>query len=434
MERRLGLVIAGADPTGLALAKELLQCEDFSFVAYAGPEKATTLVSDVGIPRFSTRDLESALALPEADVVLVAEDLAHRAATLRRALQAEKHAICLFPPELVPEVCYEVTLAVEDARRMCVCLAPIVLHPGVQTLLRQLRAWPRDSLRHVALAYALNDADPLATSPVEALYQCCSFLLACSGSVAEVHALADYASGTLALPCTVSGRYQRGGLFQLLLTASERPAFSVEVATGAGQVTLQAPSFAAQPASLTTRTRTETFSVQYPATATPQVLAVAIAEQFRALRQVPQESQDDRGASASEKSKTTGRTAPGDIPHQFVGADWEHVIRSVELGEAILRSAQRKKAIALYEEDWDERAAFKSRMTVAGCLTLLACLALLFMGALLPALWYGIPLLLAVYLVLQLLHLVVPERKRARGQQRSATEPQEASRRLREPL
>jgi hypothetical protein len=110
-------------------------------------------------------------------------------------------------------------------------------------------------------------------------------------------------------------------------------------------------------------------------------------------------------------------------PDKWRGVSWEEVCRSLEVTDAVERSAARRRTIELHHEPVTEQETFKSMMAAGGCgmlIWVLLCLLVVGIveGLKIPlrdtAIWQLWPALmfapLAVFLALQLLQLVFPRR------------------------
>ena len=98
------------------------------------PSSAATLADDARSQR--PTDLEEILADPSIESIIVAGPLADRSALLRRALQSERHVLCVHPVDQTPETAYEAGMIRQDVRRLLVPLLLEGLHPAVRRLER----------------------------------------------------------------------------------------------------------------------------------------------------------------------------------------------------------------------------------------------------------------------------------------------------------
>src|SRR3954453_19479848 len=109
--------LLGNHPDGLAMAGALVASgrHQLLYHAEAGPPEGRW-TADVK----RAHDLEEILADPAVDMVLVASGPANRAAHLRRAMQSERHVVCVHPADHTPEVAYEVGMIQQDTRQAVV--------------------------------------------------------------------------------------------------------------------------------------------------------------------------------------------------------------------------------------------------------------------------------------------------------------------------
>src|SRR5262245_53693759 len=123
--------LLGNHPDGLGMADALVASGRHRLLYHAGEGPA-------GAGRWPearrVHDLEEVLADPAVEVVLVASGPANRPAHLRRAVQSERHAVCVHPADHAPEVAYEVGMIREDTRQAAVPLLPDAFHPGIVRL------------------------------------------------------------------------------------------------------------------------------------------------------------------------------------------------------------------------------------------------------------------------------------------------------------
>src|SRR5262249_4351305 len=93
--------LLGNHPDGVALAHALVESGRHHLVAL-------TVSVPADIPERwpdakRVNDLEEVLADPGVEAVIVAGPIADRPLQLRRALQAERHVLCVHPPDRSPE-------------------------------------------------------------------------------------------------------------------------------------------------------------------------------------------------------------------------------------------------------------------------------------------------------------------------------------------
>src|SRR5262245_27239877 len=122
--------LLGNHPDGVELADALVASGRHTLVACSGAP------ADVAARWPEARrvsDLEEVLADPDVVGVIVAGPPAVRPAQLRRALQAERHVLCVHPCE-GPDAAYEADLLARDTGCLLLPILPEGLHPGVRRL------------------------------------------------------------------------------------------------------------------------------------------------------------------------------------------------------------------------------------------------------------------------------------------------------------
>src|ERR1700676_844782 len=87
----------------------------------------------------SADDVEEGLADPAVDAVIVAVGPDARPAQLRRALQSERHVLCVYPPDQTPEIAYEADMMRQDTGRVLLPLLPGPTPPAVRRLAEFIR-------------------------------------------------------------------------------------------------------------------------------------------------------------------------------------------------------------------------------------------------------------------------------------------------------
>src|SRR5436305_1635606 len=129
--------LLGDHPDGLAMARALVFSGRHSLGAYVGPPAGTDLLHRWDLSPQLISDVEEVLADPAIDAAIIAVAPADRAALLRRVLQSERHALCVYPVDQTPDAAYEAAMIQTDTRCALLPLLPDALHPGVQ----RLAAW-----------------------------------------------------------------------------------------------------------------------------------------------------------------------------------------------------------------------------------------------------------------------------------------------------
>ena len=142
--------LLGKHPDGLAMAAAL--------IASGRHEQTTRQVSDV----------EEVLADPDVEAVIVAGDPAVRPAQLRRALQSERHVLCVYPPDQTTDTVYEADLIRQDTGCTLFPLQPGSTHPGVRRLGDFIRLHGKDDdIASPVGAFRLLEMECVAPRPAD---------------------------------------------------------------------------------------------------------------------------------------------------------------------------------------------------------------------------------------------------------------------------
>jgi myo-inositol 2-dehydrogenase/D-chiro-inositol 1-dehydrogenase len=389
--------LIGDHPDGLALALALEATGRHELARYAGPPLGADWLAQRGVVLRLTSDLEELFADPDLELLLVADDLEHRAEVLRRAVRTERHVLCVHPADTLPDITYEAAMVQQETHKVLLPILTARLSPGLGKL-REL--WQSGVLGPVTtiegefcLPAPVADMPPPAAakskkrrspkpagnwdvSPLVTLWDALRFL---AGEVKEVSALGiDGDTLNPSDPLTLTGRFESGVIFQVLLRQA-----------GANKLTLRGADGEA------------TLMLAHPAE-----LHWRIGEQHHQLswdgQPWPDFIREFENAVDGKPTKLA----------------WLDGTRCLELFEAVRQSVKRRRVIPMQYEEFSEGANFKTVMTTLGCLTLILVLVLfvilLAVGAPLApwSLYLLLPLLL-LFIVLQALGWLVP-----RGDQR----------------
>src|SRR5260370_41420497 len=91
--------LLGNHPDGLEMACCLSESGRHQLGAYTNSSLMPIITNRCGTEARIVTDLEEILADPAIETVIVASGPAHRPAHLRRALQSERHVLCVHPPD-----------------------------------------------------------------------------------------------------------------------------------------------------------------------------------------------------------------------------------------------------------------------------------------------------------------------------------------------
>jgi predicted dehydrogenase len=410
--------LLGNHPDGLALTAALLATKRHHLAAYTGTIAADLLRTwGVDVPKVN--DLEEVLADPQIEMVIAAGIEANRPAQLRRALQAERDVLCVHPPARTPEIAYEAAMIQKDTGHVLLPLLPEALHPAIARLKTLLQSSEKEesglgSLRLVEMQRAGETGVAEEIAPCFAGWD---VLRALGGEVAEVSAFAVGDAVKSGETVLVSGRFERGGLFQLtLLAEGEDSSCRCVVAGSRGRAELFFPQDWIGPAFLTYRD--ETGAIQEEAWNSWDPWSALVGQVEAAVAQ--------RG----HKRVADGEALPLSEPPAI---SWEDAIRCLELDDATRRSIERRRSSTLEYQEASEEVGFKGTMTLLGCALLWGLLVVLIGLAVLSQVLnasratlnrvlpegveaatcvgalFGLPL--AVFLILQLFRLVARRKK-----------------------
>jgi predicted dehydrogenase len=386
------LALLGTHPDGIDMACALVETGRHELVAYTSAEPVPDhVLSRWGQNARRLHDLEDLLADPEIEAVIVAGTPDNRTVQLRRALQSERHVLCVYPPDAVPDGAYEAAMIQKDTGRVLLPLLPEALHPGVVRLAELVRSGTRPLVEP-----RLIEVERWATGPVlldtggarhRPAFPGWDVLRALGGEVAEVAALAPDETLTSDETVLLSGRCERGVLFQSALVPHQSESRWRLVAVGShGRAELLFPAGGRGPAFLSWRDRDgELYEEAWDAwDPWPPMIAVfeAAVAQHAAAPSSPQPT-------------------------------WQDAVRALELDDAARRSVQRRRASTMEYQEASEEVGFKGTMTLVGCGLIWLTIAIVILATWFPRAGWAVVPLLVIFLALQAFRWVVP-RKRQR--------------------
>lgn len=428
----------GDHPDGLDMARALVEAGRHQLLIYSGSAVGEQYLQRWGLPFQKVGDMEEALANPAVDAVIVAGRPGNRANQLRRALQSERHVLCVHPADQTPEIAYEAAIVQKDTRRVLLPLLPEAFHPGFERLAKMIAtergnrgerppspsaSLPASEARGEEKSLAPPSGrgaggeggvrPPLVPRLLEMEWWSSEAILFDSatpghkpglpgwdvlrvlgGEIAEVSgytALEELAPEDTLL---LAGRFERGGLFQVnLLPYQPAGRWRITVRLRYAEAELLFPEGWPGPARLTWpdeqgQLQEQTWESWNPWPVMVEVFEAAVARQQQQLPKA------DR--STVEAQPTNGYLS------------WEDEVRSLELDDATRRSVERRRASTLEYRDDTEEASFKGSMTLMGCGLLWVSLLLLIFSRWLPWLGWLIAPLFGTFLVLQILRWIIP--------------------------
>ena len=379
--------LLGDHPDGRAAAGALAAGGRHELTAY-------TTAADADLRRWAPAarrvpDPEEVLADPAVEAVIVAGRPDDLAALLRRALQSERHVLCVYPPGETPDIAYEADMVRKDVDRVLLPLLPGALHPAV----RRLAEFLRRSTKASQAASAPGDASPIGAfrllemdqpapggTGVRPTFPGWDLLRALGGEIAEVSALAAGEHAEAGQPVLASGRFEAGGLFQATFLPG-RPGGETRLAVVGerGRAELAFPIGWLGPAFLdwtdeSGEAREEAWDAWDP--------WPALAARFES-------------AVAGEAGYPT----------------WLDAVRGLELDDAARRSVDRRRSSVLEYQEASEETGFKGTMTLVGCGLIWGMLILLVVSYWAPPIRWLIVVLLVIFLGLQFLRYLIPSRR-----------------------
>lgn len=363
-------LLLGDHPDGVAAAMALATRHEFA--AFAGPEATATSFRQLSLaPRYFT-DAETALAQKDLDWAIVADDLPHRETLLKRALQSELNVAVVHPPDLEPDIAYEALLILQDTRKQLVPLLPDRTAPALVRLGQHLQEQMPGPWRQVELEVAFSPPENWADHPLLTLWEPLRFL---AGEIQDLTVLNPEADALrLDLPLVFTGRFSRGGLFQVMLAPKDGLAtgYRLTVRGERGEVKLHAPAGWFGEATMET-------------------------------------AQGKEVIACSSRKAALGHQIDAESPP----VTWTEATRCLELFDAAKRCVKRKRLVVLDYEAVGEVGNFKSTMAALGCGTLILIMILFFATPTFPFLKYLIIPLLAGFLLLQLLRWLAKDEAEA---------------------
>ena len=402
--------LLGDHPDGLAMARALAASGRHTLAVYSGPAAGLDILARDQLQPRRVGDLEEALADPAIEAVIVAGGPAQRAGQLRRALQSEHHVLCVHPVDPSADIGYEAALLQSDVKRVLLPLLPEALHPAIQRL-AQVRPSSSDG-PSIDSAQVPPEVPRLLIcerwSSEECLFQAddeehkagipgWDVLRRVGGEIAEVFAMTAPEELTVGEPLVLTGRFVRGGLWQMtLLPRQSQPFWRMTALARHARTELVFPQGWPGPAQLTyTDDQGQPRVADWPALNPWSSLVDAFdsaVDAWRTRRRATQPGEQDQ-TSLTDDAPRLG---------------WLDAIRALELDDAVRRSVQRRRAYSMDFPEATEEASFKGAMTLVGCSLLWLSLMLLILSVWMPALGWLILPVISVFLVMQLLRWAVP--------------------------
>jgi predicted dehydrogenase len=400
----MNFALFGDHPDGLDMARALVATGRHELTTYSGPTRGLTELAQYGLQPKAVGDLEEVLADPEVAAVIVAGGAANRAAQLRRALQSERHVLCVHPADPRPDLAYEAAMLQADTGYVLLPLLPTAHHPGLRRLAEIARAWQSQAagvLRLIAIEHWTTEEILLEGSGAAARPGLPGWdvLRLLGGEIAEIFALTTGEELTPDEPLLLSGRYVSGVLLQASLLPNQALSrYRWSLVGSAETATLDFPQGWPGPALLSytdgagnsQRESWETHDVWAP--------LVEIFEQ--AVRE-----------AAVRRPAAPGTTSPETLAQLGSRLGWQDEVRALELDDAVRRSVERRRSSTLDFVEATEEASFKGTMTLVGCGLIWLGLVLLILSVWFPRLGWAIAPIFVLFLLMQVFRWIVPGKR-----------------------
>jgi predicted dehydrogenase len=374
--------LLGDHPDGLAFAGAVADSGRHQLVCCAAPLDERT-IERLGRPAL-VGDVEEILADPGVEAVIVAGSPAVRREQLRRAVQSERHVLCVHPADEKPDAAYEAGMIRDDVGVVLFPLLVEALHPAIRRLTTFVDRDRGESPAGLFRALLVERASPgevldnTHEPGLEPSVPGWDVLRALGGELSEVSSFSDGDELAGGRPALIAGRFEKGGLFQMTLLPEQPASWRLAVVGTKGRVELIFTQGWNGPAWLEWRD-----------------------EQGR--RQEDYVEPWDGWADLLERFE---KTVEGEQ-----SLTWQDEVRCLELDDAARRSVEKRRVGLMEYQEASEEVGFKGTMTLAGCGMLWAVLALLIVSIKVPWLgWLILPLLL-LFVGMQLLRWVVPKPK-----------------------
>ena len=318
--------LLGDHPVGLEIARCLAGMGRYELAA----------VLDAAIPDFAPNaprftDLEEVLADPSIELVIVAGKLTIRGEQLRRALQSERHVLCVHPCADRLDRAYEAALIAGETKKVLLPLLPDGVNPAIIELSQLIRNWvaedgPFRLLRWEQRMQGNHDED-LAFSHWDVLRRL-------GGEIVEVSGFAEQEEIVVERPVLGFGRFELGGLFQLtLLPVCAEDAIHVAIEGKSAWIEAR-------------RTDAGTWDIRNKA-ANGFPSPDGNVDRWSALAQVL-----DSALSSANASPLLS---------------WQDEIRALELDDALKRSVEKRRSSSMDYAEVNEEASARGTITLIGC-------------------------------------------------------------------
>lgn len=381
--------LLGDHPDGLGAALAFVATGRHQLVAVCAAPGAMPVLEFPGFQPRAVEDIEDLLADPYVEMVIVASALEARPAELRRALQSERHVLCVHPADATPDTAYEAGMIQGDTGHILLPLLSGPSHPAVRHLTSWLRSsdCPLGELRMLEIEWRIPGPLLAGLGPKQNLIALPGWdiLRTLLGEVAEIAAFAGGEEIVPDQPVPLSGRSEKGVLFRTLFTPNEKQAqLHISCVGASGRATLSFDSGWPAPAVL--RWSSDEGATGSEVWRQVDVWA-GVIEEF------------ERRANKPLKQNVAGSPPPPDERRSQLS--WQTETRCLELDDATRRSVERRRAILLEYPEASEEVGFKGTMTLVGCVVLWGILGVFMFSLWIPWLQWTIVPVLLIFLGMQ---------------------------------
>jgi predicted dehydrogenase len=382
--------LLGDHPDGLSAALAFVATGQHELVAVCMADSAQSGLAGADLqPRIVT-DIEELFADPDVEVVIVASSLDDRPAHLRRALQSERHVLCVHPADATPDTAYEAGMIQGDTGHILLPLLSGPSHPAIKHLANWLRApaCPIGSLRLIEIEWRVSGPLLAELGPKQNLVALPGWdiLRTLLGEVAEIAAFAGGEEIAADQPVPLSGRSETGALFRILFIPHEpRSHLEIRCLGATGRASLTFANGWPAPA---------TFSASNAQSATIQQEVWTTVSPWDGVI-----AEFEKRSGKPLRPHVAGTPAPPEEKSSMLS--WQTETRCLELDDATRRSVERRRAILLEYPEASEEVGFKGTMTLVGCVVLWGILGVFMISLWIPWLQWTIVPILLIFLGMQ---------------------------------
>lgn len=370
--------LLGTHPDGLAITETLLTSGNHQLLTHC--HKQPDFTPPDHWPNISTiQDVEEVLADPQIEAVIVATSVDERPLDLRRAVQSERHVLCVHPLEKTPDTAFEAGVIQSETNYVVMPLLPDSLHPALQKF-REL--YQERSICYLHLE--ISSTDQILTNVGSEFFIASlpgwDILRAIGGEIAEVMVTNLGEELTETQPVTVHGFFVNEVMFQMtFLPERKTNSFRMRALDTNEEIEWICPHGYRESAFVNWHNSEGELQEEYWQGWSPWSELLSVFEQ-----------------TLAERSTST-------LP-------WQSEIRCLELDDAARRSVKRGRSVQLEYPEASEEVNFKGTMTLVGCGLLWIIIVLAIASRWYPWVGWVVGPVLFVFLLTQFLRFVIPAR------------------------